>query len=74
MKRSTKSSIFIDTYQGGLKESGDIVIPLQEWNHSKKSDIKADLFELCATAKKWKKLLTEEITVFQICRTCLRRS
>lgn len=41
-----KSKIFIDTYQGGLKESGDIVIPIKKGIISEK-DIKADLFELC---------------------------
>lgn len=58
-----KSSIFIDTYQGGLKESGDIVIPLQE-GVIQESDIKADLFELCATTKKGR-ISKEEITVFK---------
>lgn len=43
----TKSDVFLDTYQGGLKESGDIVIPLQNGT-LKESDIKADLFGLCS--------------------------
>lgn len=45
-----KSSVFVDTFQGGLKESGDIVIPLQN-NIITKEDIKADLFELCSNVK-----------------------
>ncbi len=45
-----KASIFLDTFQGGLKESGDIAIPLQE-GILKEKDIKADLFELCANKK-----------------------
>ncbi|MEP0266554.1 ornithine cyclodeaminase family protein [Dokdonia sp.] len=59
----TKSSIFIDTYQGGLKESGDIVIPLQQ-RVIQESDIKADLFELCSQVKKGR-TSKEEITVFK---------
>ena len=58
-----KASVFVDTYQGGLKESGDIIIPLQE-GIIQESDIKADLFELCAHAKK-RRTAKEEITVFK---------
>lgn len=58
-----KSSIFVDTYEGGLKESGDIVIPLQN-NTLKKEDIKADLFELCSNTKEGRSN-TNEITVFK---------
>jgi ornithine cyclodeaminase len=58
-----KASVFVDTYQGGLKESGDIVIPLQE-KIITESDIKADLFELCANTKKGR-TFDEEITVFK---------
>lgn len=59
----TKSSIFLDTYQGGLKESGDIVIPLSSEILSKEA-IKADLFELCRTAKSGRTSETE-ITLFK---------
>lgn len=45
-----RAEIYIDTYQGGLKESGDIVIPLQS-GLLKPEDIKADLFELCSKQK-----------------------
>ncbi|WP_445712507.1 ornithine cyclodeaminase family protein [Flavobacterium sp.] len=58
-----KSSVFIDTYQGGLKESGDIVIPLQN-GVLKTEDIKADLFELCSNSKKGR-TTNEEITFFK---------
>jgi ornithine cyclodeaminase len=58
-----KSSVFVDTYAGGLKESGDIVIPLQTGIISEK-DIKADLFELCGNKKQGRKN-NEEITIFK---------
>ena len=59
----SKASVFVDTFQGGLKESGDIVIPLNE-GILKTSDIKADLFQLCSQSHKGRKH-TEEITVFK---------
>ncbi|MCG8206745.1 ornithine cyclodeaminase family protein [Tenacibaculum finnmarkense] len=43
-----KGSVYIDTFQGGLKESGDIFIPLQT-GILKEEDIKADLFQLCSS-------------------------
>ena len=58
-----KASVYVDTFQGGLKESGDIVIPLQN-GILKESDIKADLFELCAEVKKGRQN-DDEITVFK---------
>ncbi len=58
-----KASVFVDTYQGGLKESGDIVIPLQE-GIIKETDIKADLFELCSKIKNGR-VNDSEITVFK---------
>jgi len=58
-----KSSIFVDTFQGGLKESGDIVIPLQNGS-LKETDIKADLFGLTG-GKHQGRIHTEEITVFK---------
>ncbi|PXY42377.1 ornithine cyclodeaminase family protein [Flavobacterium cheongpyeongense] len=58
-----KSSVFVDTYQGGLKESGDIVIPLSSGILSKES-IKADLFELCSTTKLGR-TSDSEITLFK---------
>jgi ornithine cyclodeaminase/alanine dehydrogenase-like protein (mu-crystallin family) len=58
-----KSSVFIDTYQGGLKESGDIVIPLRTRIITPEY-IKADLFELCAGTKKGR-TSESEITYFK---------
>jgi len=58
-----KSTVFVDTFQGGLKESGDIVIPMQEGILSKK-DILADLFSLCANKHKGR-TSTNEITLFK---------
>ncbi|GEL09965.1 ornithine cyclodeaminase [Flavobacterium glycines] len=58
-----KSSVFLDTYQGGLKESGDILIPLANGIIAKES-IKADLFELCSNVKKVR-TSEDEITYFK---------
>ena len=58
-----RSSVFIDTFQGGLKESGDIVIPLQNGS-LKDTDIKADLFGLCSGGHKGRKS-DREITFFK---------
>ena len=58
-----RASIYVDTYQGGLKESGDIVIPLEK-GIIKEQDIKADLFELCSGTKKGRNN-SNEITVFK---------
>ena len=40
-----RSEVFLDTYEGGLKESGDIVIPLKTGILTE-NEIKADLFSL----------------------------
>ncbi|SIQ10268.1 ornithine cyclodeaminase family protein [Maribacter ulvicola] len=58
-----RASVFIDTYEGGLKESGDIVIPLEN-GIIQESDIKADLFELCSNTKNGR-VNSKEITVFK---------
>ena len=58
-----RASVFIDTYQGGLKESGDIVIPLKE-GILKEEDVKADLFELCSGSKNGR-ANDQEITFFK---------
>jgi ornithine cyclodeaminase/alanine dehydrogenase-like protein (mu-crystallin family) len=58
-----KSQVFVDTFQGGLKESGDIVIPLKN-NTINRNDIKADLFELCSNTKQGRKS-AKEITYFK---------
>jgi ornithine cyclodeaminase len=59
----TRASVFLDSYQLGLKESGDIVIPIQNGT-LKESDIKADLFELCSKLKLGRENYNE-ITVFK---------
>ncbi|WBX74061.1 ornithine cyclodeaminase family protein [Tenacibaculum pacificus] len=59
----TKGAVYVDTYQGGLKESGDILIPLQT-GVLKEEDINADLFELSSSKKTGRKT-DEEITVFK---------
>ena len=59
----SKASVFVDTSQGGLKESGDIVIPLQN-GILKEENIKADLFALCSN-KKLGRTNEKEITVFK---------
>ncbi|WNH11869.1 ornithine cyclodeaminase family protein [Thalassobellus suaedae] len=58
-----KSNVFLDTYQGGLKESGDIAIPLSKGILSKET-IKADLFELCSNIKSGR-TSDSEITLFK---------
>ncbi len=58
-----RASIFVDSFDGALKEGGDIVIPIQH-GILKESDIKADLFELCAN-KKLGRTHSKEITLFK---------
>ncbi|MEL6561264.1 MAG: ornithine cyclodeaminase family protein [Bacteroidota bacterium] len=58
-----KTSVFLDSYAGGLIESGDIVIPIQKGILSKEA-IKADLFELCS-GKQNGRTSEEEITLFK---------
>jgi ornithine cyclodeaminase len=57
------ASVFVDTMQGGLKESGDIVIPLEKGIITK-TDIKADLFQLCSKEKQGRQS-DDEITLFK---------
>ncbi len=59
----TMAEVYVDTFQGGLKESGDIVIPLKS-GVLKETDIKADLFEL-TTQKKMGRKNDREITMFK---------
>ncbi len=58
-----KASVYIDTFQGGLKESGDIAIPLKS-GALKEEDIKGDLFSLCSGNAKGRSH-PEEITLFK---------
>lgn len=62
-KTISKASVFVDTFQGGLKESGDIVIPLQNETLNEE-DIKADLFHLCSNQKTGR-TSEKEITLFK---------
>ncbi|MCB0651052.1 MAG: ornithine cyclodeaminase family protein [Saprospiraceae bacterium] len=59
----TRSDIFLDNYSGGLKETGDIVIPIQKGIMSSE-DIKADLFELSAGIKPGRQH-DDQITLFK---------
>ena len=59
----TNASVFLDTFQGGLKESGDIVIPIENGT-LKKEAIKADLFQLCSNEQNGR-ISEKEITVFK---------
>lgn len=59
----SKASVFVDTLQGGLKESGDIVMPIQNGT-LKKEEIKGDLFSLSSGDTKGR-TSEEEITVFK---------
>ena len=59
----TQASVFVDTFQGGLKESGDIVIPIKN-GILKEDAIKADLFQLCSN-KHNGRTSKKEITVFK---------
>lgn len=58
-----KASVYIDTFEAGMLESGDIAIPLQEGIISKE-DIKADLFQLCSR-NKFARTNDTEITYFK---------
>lgn len=58
-----RSAIFLDNYSGGLKETGDIVIPIKNGILDPKS-IRADLFELCTLTKPGRQT-AEEITLFK---------
>ncbi|MGY5353671.1 bifunctional Delta(1)-pyrroline-2-carboxylate/Delta(1)-piperideine-2-carboxylate reductase [Wenyingzhuangia sp. IMCC45467] len=58
-----KSSVYVDSFEGGLKENGDIFIPLQT-GVIKESDIKADLFGLTSEQKQGRSNV-DEITVFK---------
>ncbi|MFK7934009.1 MAG: ornithine cyclodeaminase family protein [Saprospiraceae bacterium] len=60
MRRAT---IFVDTLEGAIKESGDLVIPLRN-GIIKMVDVKTDLFGLCRKEHRGRKT-AEEITVFK---------
>lgn len=58
-----RSSVFVDTYAGALKEGGDIVQPLQSGVLAR-SDIKAELAEL-VTGRHPGRTRPDEITLFK---------
>ena len=58
-----KASLFVDTHEGGTKEPGDIVTPLQNGTITL-DDIQADLFELCSNTKQGR-TSDEQITLFK---------
>ncbi len=58
-----RAAVYVDSREAGFKESGDLLIPLQE-KAIKESDVKADLFQLCAGSKTGRKN-TEQITLFK---------
>ena len=57
------ATLFVDTREGGLKESGDIVQPLKS-GVIKESDIQADLYDLCKGAHPGRRS-EDEITLFK---------
>jgi ornithine cyclodeaminase len=59
-----RARIWVDTRTGGLNEAGDIVMPLKAGVISK-SDIQADLFELCADGAAPRRNSPDEITMFK---------
>ena len=58
-----RASVFVDTRQGASKESGDIIIPIQNGILSE-TDIQADLYDLCCGSHVGRKC-DDEITVFK---------
>ena len=58
-----KASIFVDTFEGATKESGDILIPLQK-GIIDRNDIQADLFGLCQKKHRGRQN-DKEITFFK---------
>jgi len=58
-----KASVFVDTFDAGTKEPGDITIPLKE-NSITEKDILGDLFSLC-TQDNYTRKNTKEITLFK---------
>jgi ornithine cyclodeaminase len=59
----TQARIFVDNFEGALRESGDIAIPLKA-GVIEKSDIEADLFALCKKQFAMQRQ-DNEITVFK---------
>jgi alanine dehydrogenase len=64
-----KASVFVDTREGALKEAGDLVSPIKR-KVIKKTDVKADLFELCRSEQKGRRS-AREITLFKSVGTAI---
>ena len=58
-----RASVYLDAFQSGLKESGDIAIPIQN-GILKQEQIKADLFQLCSGRREGRRN-NNEITLFK---------
>lgn len=59
----SRAKIFVDTYDGALKDSGDLAIPMKN-KLIERADIQAELHELCNGSKQGRKDKTE-ITLFK---------
>lgn len=64
-----RARVFVDTRAGAMKEAGDIVGPLKR-RIIKRSDIKADLFDLCRGKAKGRSS-AKEITLFKSVGTAI---
>src|SRR5262245_8123669 len=64
-----KSSVFVETYTGALAEGGDVVEPIRS-GVLKRSDVRAELAELCRGEKEGRTSATE-ITLFKSVGTAL---
>jgi len=58
-----RATVFLDSYSGGLKESGDIAIPLEK-GILKEEDIVANLFSLCSNQGRGRSH-NDQITLFK---------
>lgn len=58
-----RASVYVDVLEGATKESGDIVIPLQNGT-IQQTDIQGDLFDLCANRVRGRQT-DQEITLFK---------
>lgn len=59
----TRGTIFVDTFHGGMKENGDIAIPLRE-KLIDENDIQAELSQLCSGERSGR-TNDEQITIFK---------
>jgi len=59
-----RSTIYVDNLTGALKETGDIVIPI-ETGVLKKENIAGDLFQICKNSAEFLRKEDQEITLFK---------